>query len=392
MPDVGTVRRPVIASNSTSTVGRNTNLDALRAIAVFMVLFRHAGMAISQAHASTAFTKYGELVGWAGVDLFFVLSGFLISGLLFGEYQKRSRIDISRFYIRRGLKIWPAFLALIVSGLIVDGLRHHFSTKGLWVELLFVQDYFFGIWGITWSLGVEEHFYLALPLVLLLMIRRDPGKPFAKMPYLFAAIAVIALSCRFAAGWAQDGTVDSWTCIFPTHLRMDGLLFGVLLCYYQRFCPDTFRRIVSWPGGWIVIASAIVILSVFPIESRHMHTWGFTVLYVAGGIVVAKAVTSEGPRPVRFASRWLARVGVYSYSIYLWHMFFIWRVLPILRIKSPTGIYWCSIVGPVIFGIAAARAIETPVLALRDRFFPRISIANAVEIAAVPALFVEEAG
>ena len=356
---------------------RNTNLDALRAIAILMVLGCHAGMAIALLHASTFYTVYWARVGWAGVDLFFVLSGFLISGLLFKGYQERRRIDTSRFYIRRGLKIWPAFYALIVTGLLVDLMRpgHHFSMKRLIVELFFVQDYFQGIWGITWSVAVEEHFYLALPLVLLLMIRRDREKPFAALPYVFAVIAIFALACRFAVGWKQDGTIDPWTIQFPTHLRIDGLMFGVLLCYYQRFRPNVFGRIVSWRGGWIVIAATVGLLSTVPLESRHMHTWGFTVIYLGAGLLVAKAVTSEGPRPVRVVSSVLARIGLYSYSIYLWHMFFVWRVLGVLlhfQVLSPVWLYWCSIIGPILFGIAAAKAIEIPVLRFRDRVFPTV--------------------
>jgi peptidoglycan/LPS O-acetylase OafA/YrhL len=356
---------------------RNTNLDALRAIAILMVLGRHGGMAIALLHVSASYAVYWARVGWAGVDLFFVLSGFLISGLLFKGYQERRRIDISRFYIRRGFKIWPAFYVLIVTGLLVDLVRpgHHFSMQRLIVELLFVQDYFRGIWGITWSLAVEEHFYLILPLVLLLMIRRDREKPFAALPYVFAVIAIFALVCRFAVGWKQDGTIDPWTCVFPTHLRIDGLMFGVLLCYYQSFRPIVFGRIVSWRGGWIVIAATVALLSTFPLESRNMHTWGFTVIYLGAGFLVAKAVASEGLRPVRVVSSALARIGLYSYSIYLWHMFFIWRVLGGLshfHDLSPVLLYWCSIIGPILFGIAAAKAIEIPVLRFRDRVFPPV--------------------
>jgi peptidoglycan/LPS O-acetylase OafA/YrhL len=239
-------------------------------------------------------------------------------------------------------------------------------------ELVFMQDYFHSIWGITWSLAVEEHFYLCLPLVLLLMIRRDRERPFVSMPYVFAAIAIFSLACRFAVGWKQNGTVDPWVCYFPTHLRMDGLMFGVLLCYYQRFRPRVFERIVSSRGGWIVIAAAAALLSTIPNEDRNMHTWGYTVIYLGAGCLVARAVAFEGPRPIRVMSSLLARIGVYSYSIYLWHMFFIWRVLPHFRITSPAGVYWCSIVGSILFGIAAAKAIEIPVLRFRDRVFPSI--------------------
>src|ERR1035441_4294981 len=92
-----------------SPTRRNTNLDALRGIAILMVLGRHAGLAVDYLHATNPFTFYTMRIGWAGVDLFFVLSGFLISGLLFADYSQWGRIHLKRFYIRRGFKIWPAF-------------------------------------------------------------------------------------------------------------------------------------------------------------------------------------------------------------------------------------------------------------------------------------------
>jgi peptidoglycan/LPS O-acetylase OafA/YrhL len=353
---------------------RNTNLDALRALAIFMVLFRHAGMAISLLHASTPYTLYGERIGWAGVDLFFVLSGFLISGLLFADFQEHGRISVGRFYIRRGFKIWPALYALIFSGLLISAVMpgHHLPARGILPELFFMQDYFPSIWGLTWSIAVEEHFYLCLPLLFLLLLRRDRGRPFAALPAIFAAIAIFCLVCRFAVGWKQNGVVDDWTAIFPTHLRMDGLMFGVLICYFNRFRSGVFQWMVQWWGGWVVVALALVALSIFPLENREMHTWGFTVLYLAAGFLVAKAVAHEGPKIVRIASRWLARIGVYSYSIYIWHMFFVWLVLPHFHIKSPILTYWGSIIGPIPFGIVMAKIIEIPVLRFRDRVFPTV--------------------
>jgi peptidoglycan/LPS O-acetylase OafA/YrhL len=354
---------------------RNTNLDALRGIAILMVLGRHAGMAVDNLHATNPFTFYTMRIGWAGVDLFFVLSGFLISGLLFGDYQQWGRIHLGRFYIRRGFKIYPAFYTLIATGVLIDLVMpgHHFTTKGLLPELTFFQDYFFGIWGITWSLAVEEHFYICLPLLLLLMIRRNPQRPFAALPLVFAAIAVFCLVCRFWVGWKQDGIINPWICVFPTHLRIDGLMFGVLICYFKRFQPRVFQWMASWPGGWAVIAAAVALLSILPLESRQMHTWGFTVLYVAFGFMVAKAVAFEGPRPIRAMSSMLARIGVYSYSIYLWHMFYVWKILPHFHIKSPMLLYWLTIIGAILFGIVAAKIIEMPALRFRDRMFPAVS-------------------
>src|SRR5580698_10147645 len=101
-------------------VHRNVNLDALRAIAILMVLGRHGGETLALLGAVTLSSRFITRIGWAGVDLFFVLSGFLVSGLLFKGYQERRRSDVSRFYIRRGLKIWPSLYTLIAVGLLFD--------------------------------------------------------------------------------------------------------------------------------------------------------------------------------------------------------------------------------------------------------------------------------
>jgi peptidoglycan/LPS O-acetylase OafA/YrhL len=226
---------------------------------------------------------------------------------------------------------------------------------------------------------VEEHFYLTLPLLLLIMIRTDSKRPFAAMPYVFSAIAVFALACRFAVGWKENGNSNYLTYLLPTHLRIDSLMFGVLLSYYHRFRPNVFERIASWRGGWIVIAAAVFLLSTFPAENRNMHTWGLTVIYLGAGFLVAKAVAFEGPGPIRVMSSLLARIGVYSYSIYLWHMFYKDRLLAHFHIISPALWFWCYFVGAILFGIAAAKAIEIPMLRFRDRVFPRSSKRSTLE-------------
>jgi hypothetical protein len=71
------------------------------------------------------------------------------------------------------------------------------------------------------------------------------------------------------------------TYLYPAHLRIDGLMFGVLLSYYHRFRPDVFQWIASWRGGWIMIATGTALLLALPVENRNMHTWGLTVIYLA---------------------------------------------------------------------------------------------------------------
>ena len=102
-----------------------------------------------------------------------------------------------------------------------------------------------------------------------------------------------------------------------------------------------------------------------------MHTWGLTVL-CRGGCLVAKAVASEGPRPVRIASRLLARIGMYSYSIYLWHLFFRHFLRRFYHTPDLSRLV-CYLAGGILFGIAAAKLIEIPVLRFRDRVFPASS-------------------
>jgi peptidoglycan/LPS O-acetylase OafA/YrhL len=128
----------------------------------------------------------------------------------------------------------------------------------------------------------------------------------------------------------------------------------------------------SWRGGWLVLAAAVLMLSTLPVENRHMHTWGLTVLYLGAGYLVAKAIAFEGSAPIRITSGLLARIGVYSYSIYLWHLFFQ-RILAHFHIASPTLTFCCYLAGAILFGIAAAKAIEIPVLRFRDRVFPRMA-------------------
>ena len=89
---------------------------------------------------------------WIGVDLFFVLSGFLISGLLFSDIKETGTVHLGRFYIRRGFKIYPAFYAfLVITALLSPAIRH---TNHYWPEFLFLQNYFPRVWGHTWSLAI----------------------------------------------------------------------------------------------------------------------------------------------------------------------------------------------------------------------------------------------
>lgn len=344
-------------SGFSQATDRNVNIDALRAIAVLMVLGRHLPT-----------FPFWTKIGWAGVDLFFVLSGYLISGLLFSEFKETGSLKVGRFYIRRGFKIYPPFyffLAVTIPAAIIwPGLTPHpVNSVAVAVEMLFVQNYFVGVWGHTWSLAVEEHFYLALPLLLWIMQKRERSSdPFRRLPLLFVIVAPAVLVLRLVAGSAHQYA----TYLFPTHLRMDGLLFGVLLGYYRHFQRETFAEIARSGGALCLTLFSIGTLFVFPLENPIMHTAGFTMLYLGFGFLLARVVDiSPGPIAALVVNP-LSRIGLRSYSIYLWHVI-VARMMP----PSPGPLGFALYVAcSITLGIAMAKLIETPALAIRERFFP----------------------
>jgi len=142
---------------------RKKGLDVLRAIAVILVLFRHSDLDNIIQH-----------FGWLGVDLFFVLSGFLISNILFVEYTTFGLINIKRFFIRRVFKIFPPFYFFLLSTLLFNYLFNitTLNWERLTSELLYLQSYLPRIWMHTWSLSVEEHFYILFSISILIISKR----------------------------------------------------------------------------------------------------------------------------------------------------------------------------------------------------------------------------
>ena len=344
-----------------ATSSRNINLDALRGIAILLVLGRHL-------QYFPLWTK----AGWAGVDLFFVLSGFLISGLLFQEWKVRGAIDFKPFYIRRAFKIYPAFYLLLLITVLVDLARpgipsHPVTWKAMLAEAFFVQNYFPGIWGQTWSLAVEEHFYIALPIVLWLLYRRRRAHadPFRALPSIFMAVATIEIVLRIATTWHLTTAATELRYMAPSHLRIDALLFGVLLSYYRHFQPEKFDELRRGIASLFVIALAAILLAIVPLNNPIMHTVGFTLVYFAFGLLLVRTIDARPHKYAALLTAPLAKVGYYSYSIYLWHGW-VCRLLPH---STLIGLLGC-ILAAVLLGALMGKVIEYPALALRDRLFP----------------------
>ena len=167
---------------------RNASLDVLRGLAIVLVLGVH------YKHVYNVWTKLGGV----GVDLFFVLSGFLISGLLFAEFKKTGSIDFKRFFIRRGFKIYPAYYAVILFYA-----PFAFHRLG-WSDFLFLQSYRAGILGQAWSLSVEEHFYILLPFLLIAGLKLARRATFAGYPERWRSSLSVVLRLAKSADRKQS--------------------------------------------------------------------------------------------------------------------------------------------------------------------------------------------
>jgi peptidoglycan/LPS O-acetylase OafA/YrhL len=326
--------------------GRSPQLDLLRGIAVLAVIACHYPV-----------HDFFRRVGWAGVDLFFVLSGFLISGLLFADWKRDGKFSIGRFFVRRGLKIYPGFYVFL---LVTAPLAVKFSSPRRFIsEVFFLQDYLPHVWDHTWSLGVEEKFYLVLPFVLLLLsISVKVGNTnFSWIPALSIVLLVGCLCLRFLA--TQDAASTD-PVAYPAHLRMDSLFAGVALGYLFHFHNGTFCRCSR---QWLFPAAILLLIPLALFGAQVSMLWFVLTFNTLGFSLLLLWIM---PRTaIRF--RPLERVGVYSYSIYLWH-FFVWIWMK--PFKPTILTFAINLAASIAYGVCAAEIIEFPMLRLRDKLFP----------------------
>jgi peptidoglycan/LPS O-acetylase OafA/YrhL len=349
-------------------------IDVLRGIAVILVMFRHF-------HTTDYKVRIPVLqnIGWIGVDLFFVLSGFLISTLLYKEIDKHGNINFKRFFIRRGFKIYPSFYFLILFTVIVKLISgKEIESRELVAECFFLQSYIKGMLVHTWSLGVEEHFYIFLPLLLIVFVKVSKQK-MMNTGFISLAFIVIATFCLFIRCYNVYFTpLELYKNIFNTHVRMDSLFFGVLLSYYYRYNNPLLKSIVCkyYPVFVLYCILVIPVAYFFDVTSVFIVSVGFTLLYIAFGMVLLLALFAKdifNTEVVINSSvlKLIALIGFYSYTIYLWH-------IPAEAILNRLNIYykWNIYLGfalylviSVVAGVISSKIIEIPALRIRDNYF-----------------------
>ena len=299
---------------------RILGLDGIRAFAVVAVIAAHAH--VPWLHG-----------GGVGVDLFFVISGFLITGLLLRERTRLGGIQLARFWGRRLLRLMPALLLMLLalSAFIVLFGEHLGRTWDVSLAATPSVLFYFSNWiivaggdlgayGPLWSLSVEEQFYLVWPLVIILVMIAAKG---VKMLAGIAAVLIVAVNVnRFAT---FDGSNLDRT--FGTDYRVDLLLMGALLAMaLEAGGADKVRRVARVlviPSVIYLVAIAIVVPD-FNSGSAAIfdayYTFGLPLVGVAGCAVVGYVTLNQGSMPTRFLSiRPLEWTGRISYGLYLWH-------------------------------------------------------------------------
>jgi peptidoglycan/LPS O-acetylase OafA/YrhL len=356
---------------------RNLGLDILRFSAVLLVLGQHLNgdYLVEVPRWALGFFTFWRHGGGVGVTLFFVLSGFLISGLLFDEFRRTGTVDTRRFLIRRGFKLYPPLWALIGFAVLLNAVRQSqpwpaFLPKVL-AELLFVQNYFPGLIGHTWTLAVEEHFYIAFAALTAWLCAQARPNAFHSIPIVWAAVAIACALLRLLT--VASSVEPAWSNFRVTHLCVDALMFGVLLSYLCRFRQLDFT-LQKVPTVALLAAGGLGICQAFTDQPPTFATAAFapTLTYAGCGLALlaARRLESASSRALGF----LGFLGSTSYSTYLWHGW-----MNILAARGFTKVFGFSntwvylliyLAGSFVLGIVMHRIVELPVMALRDRLFP----------------------
>lgn len=337
---------------------RSISLDVMRGCAVLLVMFCHLPVA-----PESAILRALARGGWVGVDLFFILSGFLVSGLIYKEYLKTQKLDILRFLIRRGFKIYPSLYFIVFLLTFFAAQYGVVNTNKVMCESFFLANYCDGFVGGTWSLAVEEHFYLLFALLVFFLTRNEqkPNNPFSVIPKLYIVLAISCLVLRIITT-PNELPVNFQTDLFPTHLRIDSLALGTTIAYFYHFQRKQFLAFGQRYRFLCLFLGILLLLPAFIWEvgqHEYIVTYGLLQFQIAAGMILIAVVSFNIPSHI--LSKPIALIGLYSYPIYIWN--FTFRTL-----FASSNLKYFLI--NLVFGIFLGIAFEAPILKIRDRLFP----------------------
>jgi peptidoglycan/LPS O-acetylase OafA/YrhL len=363
---------------------RQPGLDLLRALAIIVVVIYHAAL--------FGFKLPGRVdrFGWIGVDLFFVLSGYLIGGQLLAPLTRGNKVNLGRFFTRRVLRIMPAyFVVLAVYFLLPSWREYPDMSQPLWKFLLSIQN--IALHGGTafshaWSLAVEDQFYLALPFLLLFLCRRP--RTAVIVPSLLVVGGIALRAFLAAQNPSVDGGVSfrgfqAWI-YYPTWTRLDPLVFGVALAAIEKFRPQWWQRLMG-TALWIWLPGiALIAYALYLGEGDYLTVtsciWQFPLIALG---MAALLICAVSPRLFfrRVPIPGAAFIASVAYSAYLIQKLAIHFVEQFCNCHNIALTSLPALLGVEIAVYAAAVilffTVERPFLQLRHRIAPRSSRAAA---------------
>lgn len=380
-----------LAETAEKVQSRAVGPDVLRSLAILLVMLVHLPV-----EATPSFLVGVRTYAWLGVDIFFVLSGFLIGTQLFKEVSRTGGVNLKSFYLRRAFRIFPAFFVVLGLYAVFPVVRDAPTMQSVWSFATFTVNFDFDprvgrAFSQAWSLCVEEHFYLVLPLLVLLLHRRIS---MSWTLLIAGAIVIGGMILRYIIWESQVGVLVETDKLrnafavylrdvyYPTYTRLDGLMFGVILAAARFFKPELCKRYapprVALPVGVALVVAALV---VFSIRGPLAGTDLFLVFQAQPGAVAGFPLISIGIALILGAmldvehvlKRWpipgAVTVATLSYSLYLTHksVFHIDRL--IFGEENLQGDFGFAVYLATSFAAATVLwfCVERTFLLLRDR-------------------------
>jgi peptidoglycan/LPS O-acetylase OafA/YrhL len=357
-----------------TTTARLRGLDLLRAAAILLVLMTHYSGFVNRA---PTFGAVGQ-VGWAGVDLFFVLSGYLIGNQLLAPAARGEDLSLKAFFVRRLLRTLPNYYVVLAVYWLFPGPPLGGPTApAAWRFLTFTQN--FGLaYGQTfshsWSLCIEEQFYLLLPLAVLALARS--GFPLRLAWTLLVGAIAAGMATRAAAFLLYGHDAFSAEVYYSSFCRADELLPGVAIALLRNFHPHAFARLLRHANALCAagLTASVGILTCIHLDwptTLVTSTFGFSLLAIGFGLLTCAALS-----PACILNRidipGASQLALWSYAVYLVHKPVFMVLRPQLeRLHVDTGAP-LTIVAVMAAGIAGGwllyRCVETPFMRLRARW------------------------
>jgi peptidoglycan/LPS O-acetylase OafA/YrhL len=345
---------------------RLPGLDLLRAIAIVWVMLFHSWIVGGLPAPYEAVAAYG----WMGVDLFFVLSGYLIGYQLLKPLSRGEALQWGEFYRRRAYRILPAFLTVLAIYVFLPSWREAAGMQPAWQFLTFTvnllidyQDH--QAFSHAWSLCVEEHFYLLFPLIAWWLVRRH-----SQTVVVSLCVFVVAAGMAIRGYASLHGKDYLESIYYPTYTRLDGLMAGVLMAAVQLYQPQRWIALQRRANALAIAGLVIIGFAIWLFRDRSFvpEVLGFPLLALGFALLVTAAAGAQSFGRWRIpGAGWLAAM---SYSLYLSHKLAMHRVESLLTMY-PQVHGWAAFLlyaaAIFLFGALLHYGVERPFLRLREK-------------------------